>query len=88
MDDHAVADGGLAGGDELGDAFDFDQANAAGGDDRKARMIAVIRKINLAIETGLQDHLAVFGLDKSSINGDFRHKGWMIAEIVLNFTRG
>jgi len=88
VDDHAIADGGLAGGDELGDAFDFDEADAAGGDDGEAWVIAVVGEFDVAVEAGLEDHLAILSLEEFSIDGDFGYKVGMIAGIVRNFTSG
>lgn len=78
VDDHSVADGGLAGGDEFGDAFDFDEADAAGGGDGESGVVAVVGEIAAGVEDGLEDHLAVFGFDGLAVDGDLGHRWGMI----------
>ena len=78
IDDHAIAHGRLARGHQLGNAFDFHQTNAAGSDDRHARVIAVLRDMHARVVAGLQDHLAGLGVDQFSVNGNLGHRKGMV----------
>jgi hypothetical protein len=79
MHDHAIADGRLAGGDELGNAFDLDQTYSTGSRYRKPRMVAILRQGDASIDCGLQDHLSGLGVNAFSVNGDLGHRWGMVA---------
>jgi len=64
----------LTGGDELWNALDFYETDAAGGGDGKARVIAVTREDVAGVETGLENHLAIFAVDEFSVDGDRGHR--------------
>ena len=78
VDDHALADGGLAGGHELGDPLDFDKTDAAGCDHRQSRVVAIAGHGDAVFVTGVEDQLLVSAFKGLSVNGDLWHMRSMI----------
>ena len=86
VDHLAIARGGLAGGEQLGDRFqlvvvagvgspDLGKADSTVGDDRKPVVVAVMGDLDPIIQGDLKDHLALLEFDFPAVDGNGGHEG-------------
>jgi hypothetical protein len=74
VDDHAVLDRGRAGGLQLGDALDLDQAHAAGADGRtELGLITEDRDLDVAVLGAVDQHDVRRGGDLSTVDREGHH---------------